>query len=254
MEEQRVDSEKLLSGFELFLKRNLKPGDQKGFLDWAETKGQEISRYPMELAPFYTDLQFREIFELLGEHYGFGVVVEDQKMIMLALLDSNVASGRTLSVGCGPAQYEIYLASQGIIKGEIVGVDTASSVLKEAKKIADVERVKNVNFVQEYGSDITFDNEFGQVLIIDSLHWMRKWRQCLERSAKALVPDGRLFLIYSIFAPTGKIDPMEAVKVLSEQGLNVGKLDVVDGYAGTPRAIISAKKQKPTGLWVPPGS
>lgn len=247
MEKSQQNKERQIAGFELFLKRNLRPGNLKEIADWAVKNGKELNdRFPIEKSGSYTDEQIREIFELMSVNYGGLTNVGDQKMIMSELLDCGVNKGRTLSIGCGLAPHEIYLASQGLITGEIVGIDTSENMLKRTREIAKKEHVTNAQFFQNYGSDIDYKNEFDQVLLIDSLHWMRKWKECLVRSAKALKDGGSLFLVYSIHAPVVKIDPLGVVKTLTDQKMDVKKYETVGGDAGTPRAVIFAKKEQPS--------
>jgi ubiquinone/menaquinone biosynthesis C-methylase UbiE len=241
MEKLQQNKERLLAGFDLFLKRNLKTGDTESVLKWIKTSGKELdSRFPMSKADSFSDKQMRELFELMGPHYGEFTSLEDQREIMTELLDCGVSKGKTLSIGCGLAPHEIYLSTQGLM-GEIVGIDTSASVLKRAREIAKKEGVK-AQFVQNYGSSISYKQEFDQVLLIDSLHWMKGWKQCLMRSAEALKEDGTLFLVYSLFSPTVRINPKGVATILKEQKVNITKIKGVDGYAETPRVVIVAKK------------
>jgi ubiquinone/menaquinone biosynthesis C-methylase UbiE len=241
MEKLQQDKEKLLAGFDLFLKKNLKVGDTKGTFEWLKTSGKELnSRFPMSKADSFSDKQMRELFELMGPHYGEFTSLEDQREIMTELLDCEIIKGRTLSIGCGLAPHEIYLSAQGLI-GEIVGIDTSSSVLKRAKDIAKKEGVK-AQFVQNYGSSISYKNEFDQVLLIDSLHWMKGWKQCIIKSAEALKEEGTLFLVYSLFSPAVKINPKGVATILREQKVNITEIKGVEGHVETPRVVIVAKK------------
>jgi ubiquinone/menaquinone biosynthesis C-methylase UbiE len=242
MEKLQQDKEKLLAGFELFLKRNLKVGDTRSVFEWIKKSGKEIdTRFPMSKASSFSDKQMREMFEMMGSHYGEFTSLEDQREIMTELLDYGVSKGKTLSIGCGLAPHEIFLSKQGLM-GEIVGIDTSASVLKRAREIAKEEDVK-AQFVQNYGSSIFYKKEFDQVLLIDSLHWMKGWKQCLIRSAEALKEDGTLFLVYSYFSPAVRINPRGVTTILAQQKMNITRIKGVDGYEGTPRVIIAAQKR-----------
>jgi ubiquinone/menaquinone biosynthesis C-methylase UbiE len=239
---QPQNNERLISGFKAFLNKYLKPGDMSEIADWTRKNGTELNRrFPIEKIGSYSDKQFREIFELMSVSYGGMTSVKDQEIIMSRLLDCGVNKGRTLSIGCGLAPHEIYLATQGLI-GEIVGVDTSSGMLSKAKEIAKKENVK-AKFVQDYGSSIPYKNEFDQTLTIDSLHWMRSWKQCLIKTAEALKSNGTFFLIYSILSPAIQINPTGVVTILRDHKIDIIRQEIIEGHAGTPRAIIFGKKK-----------
>jgi ubiquinone/menaquinone biosynthesis C-methylase UbiE len=238
---QSQNKEQLISGFKVFLNKHLKPGDMSEIAEWTRKNGAELNRrFPIEKIGSYSDKQFREVFELMSVSYGGMTSIGDQEVIMSKLLDCGVSGGRVLSIGCGLAPHEIYLATQGLI-GEVVGVDTSSGMVKKAREMARKENVK-AKFVQDYGSSISYKNEFDQVLIIDSLHWMRSWKQCLVKSTEALKNNGAFFLIYSILSPAIQINPAGVSSILKDHKIDIVKQEIIEGHAGTPRAIIFGKK------------
>jgi len=244
--------EKLISGFEVFLEKHLRPGELSEIVDWMGKHGNELnSRFPLERSGSYSDPELRELFELMSVNYGGLTNVEDQKEIFSELLDCGISKGRTLSIGCGLAPHELYLISQGLIAEEFVGVDTSENMLKRTRGIAQKEGITNVSFVQNYGSDIEYDNEFQQVFLIDALAWMRSWKQCLIKSAKALENNGTIFISHSIYSPVVQINPLEIIKTLAECRVDVKKVSGMDGHAGTPRSIIFGKKEQASGFIIP---
>lgn len=254
MERQPLNKERLAFGFEGFLRRHLKPGEPEPFAQWQIAARKDVlTRLPMDQAGSFSEGQLREVFEVIGHSYGFMTSIADQRTILSALIDFGIDKGRTLSVGCGLAPHEIYLASQGLIGEEIVGIDTAKSVLERAEAIAKKEGLVTTKFIQNYGADIDYSDEFSQAFLIDSLHWMRRWKECLIKTVRALKSDGTLSIVYSPHSPAVSINPMEIIKVLSEQKMNVTILAEMASEVATPRIIIAARKESSStnGLIVP---
>ncbi len=117
--------------------------------------------------------------------------------------------------------------------------------MERAQKLTTSLDLTNIQFERGLGSEINYQAEFGQVWLIDSLHWMSEWRECLRRSCRSLVDNGSLFLCYSIFSPRIRIPQAEVVTELVRAGMDLQDLTFQDSQAHSPRAFISAKKQAP---------
>lgn len=135
-------------------------------------------------------------------------------LILTWLINNELTDTPTLSVGCGSALYEIFLASQGILTQEIIAADPAATRLEQARAIAEREAVRNIRFEQMYGARIPYIDRFGQVLLIDCLHWMLEWEECLRRSCASLQSQGTLYLSYNLESSRVRIPIGEVTDLL----------------------------------------
>jgi ubiquinone/menaquinone biosynthesis C-methylase UbiE len=268
MKEVSPESKTIVAGFEFFLRQHLEIiDDPQARMLWKRRKLEENleeltavieldRKYPISDAESYTDDQMQEIFEVLGPEYGIHTDTDDQRMILSHLLDFGVRDVRTLSIGCGVAPHEIFLSSQGLVTKEIVGVDFVQSVLERGQLIATEVGVGNLRFAKAKGSEINYHDEFGQVWIIDSLHWMAGWRECLRRAALALKTGGNLFICNSRHSPRVKIDEKDVAAILLQQGLEIADIIIQESHADSQRAIITAKKEaiQASKLFIPKNS
>jgi ubiquinone/menaquinone biosynthesis C-methylase UbiE len=192
--------ERLIADFSSFLKRRGHIGDP----DYSSKRREQIRiedpaviEKKLEMVRnARTETNVQNSFNTRGEDYGLSRDSIGQQKLLRWLLDRGVQDVRTLSIGCGPAFHEIYLAQKGVITKEVVGVDFAENLLNFGKRIAQGEKVGNINFINKKASEISYKDEFEQTFIIDSLHWMDDWQGCLKKSSEALRNSGSLFMIY----------------------------------------------------------
>lgn len=243
MDNLRPTKEQLVSGFDLFLNKHLKVGDHQVYERWLENEGKILrEKFPYTNAELLSDEQIGEVFELMGASYGVETTIPDQKKILSFLLDSGISDKPTLSIGCGLAPHEIYLASQGVLSS-FAGVDIAQTTLTRAEEIAKEEGV-TAQFKKMHGADVDFVEEFDQVLSIDSMHWMMRWQANLRGVARALKPGGTFFLVYSPNSPRIQIDPLRVIETLTKEGMNVTSTAFMESAIATPRATVVAKKEE----------
>jgi ubiquinone/menaquinone biosynthesis C-methylase UbiE len=239
------ESEQLVSDFSIFLSNHFKIGNISFTRSLAEVVDEFIkddARAEL-VSKIATQEDVQRAFNAVGELYGKTRNVESQEKILKWMLDCGINNARTLSVGCGPAQTEIFLASKGIIREEIVGLDFAENLLTLGKELARKEDVKNVIFENKPASEIKFQDEFEQVFFIDSLHWMDNWRNCLQKAAKALRNEGTMFVYCEGEKGRANISHFEAIKTLAQSGLDIVKADELRIGDFIPKIAIFAKKQ-----------
>ncbi|MFA4907123.1 MAG: class I SAM-dependent methyltransferase [archaeon] len=56
---------------------------------------------------------------------------------------------KVLSIGCGFGLHEVFLAKNIVPQGSVVGIDLSGRMVKQAKRIAEIEGAKNARFVQK---------------------------------------------------------------------------------------------------------
>lgn len=242
--------EQLVSGFEPFLRRHIPIGDSSRQEEWITSLDEDLVIQMQDgLMLSGTDEQLVPFFESVGRYHGPDFPVKDTVAILSWMAGKGIGDRRTLTVGCGLAPYESYLSSQGIIRQEIVATDAAQSFLDRAKAIAESEGLTNIRFNQSLGASLQYNSEFGQVFIVDSLHWMLSWRECIKRSARALQQYGDMFLVYIPNYPRIEINPFDVTQLLSLEGMNVLTLDrlptIESDYSRI--AVHARKEQTPAG-------
>jgi ubiquinone/menaquinone biosynthesis C-methylase UbiE len=240
--------EQLVAGFSSFLKRRGHIGDS----DYSSKRREQIRiedpaviEKKLEMVRnAKTESDVQNSFNTRGEDYGLSRDSIGQQKLLRWLLDCGVQDLRTLSIGCGPAFHEIYLAQRGVITKEIVGVDFAQNLLDFGKRIAQEEKVGNINFINKKASEINYKDEFDQLFIIDSLHWMDDWQGCLEKVSRALKDNGSLFMIYVEDSRT-PIPLEKMIPTLFDCNLMPLRVDMLTKIdkSGT-RTCIPAKKKK----------
>ncbi len=162
-----------------------------------------------------------DFFEFSGADYSVLMGIADEQNILRFLYWAGVGNRKTLSIGCGSAAHEIFLAKEGLIDEEIVGLDFAPSLTARAEEIARRVGVSNIQFVNIEVSKLNYDRDFSQVLIIDSLQWMLAWQDCLAKSHRALEENGQILLAYSLVSPVLEINPNEVVDCVKNLGMTV---------------------------------
>lgn len=235
----------LVARFGDFLRDNCGTGDPAAWKAWMDNpRSKELTqRFPPQNIDKMTEADFRQAQELMGEHYGFMINIPDERRILGKLLPT-IRDVRTLSIGCGLAPHEIYLAKEGVLTQEIVATDVAGSVIKRAGEIAEKLGVSNIRFEQKAGDEIDYMQEFDQVLAMDSLHWMRSWRDVVRRIGLALRPEGTATILYSRFSPRVQINERNLVEELTKNGMDTVSLETMKSEALSTRVFAHAVKRK----------
>lgn len=249
---EKLQGEGLLAGFGPFLQQHFEFG---GSPEATRRLLSRAIRTPLVCDPQTLDMamrgvlpdeQMRGVFNSLGpDHFAVFTKIPDQISIFEQMLNLGVAENRrTLSLGCGLGQFEIYLASQGPIRKEIVGVDFASLTLRRARAIARSLRVQNIRFREADACDITYQKQFEQVWIIEVLHFMRRWGVCIQRAAEALKNGGKLFICDTRNSLSPPFQDMDLKDVLTQNGMRIENAFKTRNGEIT-RLIITARKESP---------
>lgn len=192
----------------------------------------------------------------MHKHYGFFLSVENLVVFMRELLTHIPLHKvkRVVDVGCGPCSYTSFLLSRGLLDADIKAVDPSPEMLVRAQEVAEELGVAfRTELLQGWGYALPVPDGFADLtLIIDSLHWMKRWRETLREAARVTAPDGRLFISYSTCSPRMQIDPMQVVEILAQSGMNPEQVMHFGGEASnTGRSLIIASKRKAFGIIAP---
>lgn len=259
---QAERNQRLVSQYGLFLRNSFGAGNPglRNLLNMVRTLGESTDSRTGLIDPTATDLklyssdaEIKKLFEEDPTFYMLGRNVETQQQVMAWLLKSGLGDTETLSVGSGPAPAEIFLSSAGLIKKKITALDFSAPLLNLGKEIAKKKGVVNIDFVEKAASEVDYQDQFGQVIMIDLLHWVDNWRDTLERVVRATRNGGNIFIVYvSKDSPRIVIPEFELAKTLLDMGTDIVDTKYMQGK-DLPRVMIAAKKQQPVKgkLFVP---
>jgi SAM-dependent methyltransferase len=255
--------QQLVSDYKLFVKNNFNTdgNDLDSVARKRALKSIQDEEYGKKLTKCLekkaiTDLDVKNNYEIGdGNEYMQSRGSSLHEKIIPWLLDRELADVKTLSVGSGPASIELFLASRNIIKEEIVALDFSESMLETGREIAKNRDLKNMKFVEKAAADMEYENQFGQIFMFDSLHWMNSWRECISRAVKALKDEGNMYIIYAYpRTPRVLIPQFELIKTLIQKGMDIKDLKEGDFDGnGHGRVQIWARKEKSSSskLFIP---
>ncbi|MCH9634055.1 MAG: Trans-aconitate 2-methyltransferase [Chlamydiae bacterium] len=109
-----------------------------------------------------------------------------------------------LDIGCGDGKITALISSY-IPKGEILGIDMSSEMIDFSKKNFISSNYKNVSFLQQDASLITFHNKFDIIFSSFALHWIKDFLPFMARVNNALKKDGKI----AFTIPLGISEPLE---------------------------------------------
>jgi len=246
MREREPGQEALVKSFEGFLMKHFRV-DEPEILHKAELKSLHnilglLKQKYLEGKNLFSDEELQKMFDEFGP--GISVVNNPftQKDNFSHLLKAGVQNRRTLSIGCGIAPYEVFLASQGIIREEIVALDFTQSILDGGRMLAANAGVTNIRFKNANGTQLDYHEEFGQVWLIDSLSWIPHWRECLRRTTKTVECDGTLLISYQKDFGVATVKEVEVADIILKSGLDLTTLYHFNETDEFPRTFIAAKR------------
>jgi ubiquinone/menaquinone biosynthesis C-methylase UbiE len=139
-----------------------------------------------------------EMFEMIGERFLQLPFTQgtDQEVEFLIDLFQLTPKHRVLDVACGPGRHALALAKKGI---KVTGVDISDRLLAIARRSAELDNVKNVEFVKADARAIPYNEEFdaavclceGAFGLLESDMENERVLQAIFRSMK---PGGKLAL------------------------------------------------------------
>lgn len=146
--------------------------------------------------------------------------------------------GHLVSLGSGPASYELWLLKHGFIE-QVTLLDHSPAMLARARVIAEAiglsDRVTTIvtdisqNQLATASADVVFS--------INAMHWSQKWRRWIHEARRIVKPGGLAFLSCSLEMPRSGIQVEQLAKevtaglVVKNHGLIMPPLPTGDGMA-----------------------
>ena len=130
---------------------------------------------------------FEKIYILL-----FGVPISGLRIRLRRVLPYLQGKPSTiLDAGCGRGVFS-YEAAKKFPTSRVVGVDIDTDQLAKNRMLAELNHLKNLEFVQGDICDLPFENEFDMAISIDNLEHLEDDSAGLNSLYRALRKDGRL--------------------------------------------------------------
>lgn len=98
-----------------------------------------------------------------------------------------------LDLGCGEGKVTVKIAQQ-LEKGSVIGIDSASSMIKLATKKYPQSKYPNLSFQVMDARSLLFEKCFDVVFSNAALHWVKNHKPVVEGIYKSLKPGGRILL------------------------------------------------------------
>ncbi len=125
-------------------------------------------------------------------------------------------SEKVLDIGCGDGRISSYFA-RNLPDGEVVGIDSSSSMLGAAQSTQLKAAIPNLRFIKKNAMELDFDNNFDYVVSFNCLHWIPNHLATLQGIERSLKPGGKFFLYFAPDHGRKHFDQsMEIVKALPE--------------------------------------
>lgn len=108
------------------------------------------------------------------------------------LIKNTIKNGKVLDIGCGTGQ-NLILISKNIVSG--VGIDISNERLKIAKKIAELNSLKNLKFENKSALENNFKKEsFDWIICTEVLEHIENDELVLDNISKWLKKNGKLLI------------------------------------------------------------
>lgn len=122
---------------------------------------------------------------------------------IMTLVDfTRVEAGHLVSLGCGPASYELLLLKHGCI-GRATLVDESSEMLKRAREIAEKIGVADrITTICADAAESGLPSESTDYFFsINAMHWSQRWREWIAEGGRILKNGERAFVTCSLYVP-----------------------------------------------------
>jgi len=107
------------------------------------------------------------------------------------LVKKTVSKGRVLDIGCGTGQ-NLILTSKNIDSG--IGIDIAEDRLKIARKIAELNNLKNISFENKSALDDFESESFDWIICTEVIEHIKEDDVLLDNMTKLLKTNGKLII------------------------------------------------------------
>lgn len=156
-----------------------------------------------------------------------------------------------VSLGCGPASYELFLLENNLI-ARVTLVDHSPAMLARAMSIAQQLQIADrvTTIVADATKSNLTDNSADVVLCINSMHWSQKWRKWVQEASRIAKPGGICFVTCSLGMPRSNIQKDQFVPFVrkhfggdpKKDGFVVPPLQVGGQVAFSSRYYVFGKK------------
>ncbi|MFA5994859.1 MAG: class I SAM-dependent methyltransferase [Patescibacteria group bacterium] len=196
----------------------------------------------------------------------YGIYEEEQHQrdtlarLWQCIFSAGVISGAThlVSLGCGPASYELWLLSRGLV-GRVTLVDHSVVMLQRAQDIADKLNLSDrvVTVVADAAKNGLADSCGDMVFCINAMHWSEHWRRWVREAGRIAKPQASIFLSCTLKHPRSRIETPDlgeiARSVFSVKSFNMiqdvaamAKLDPSTMVALSFRFFVFGRRNKVT--------
>lgn len=159
-----------------------------------------------------------------------------------------------VSLGCGPASYELWLASQ--TQAHVTLVDYSAGMIERASEIAASLGIANrIKTIQSDASSVPSIQSHcaDLVLCLNSMHWSGNWREWIVEAARIVKRRACVLVTCTFFMPRSMITPKDLAETMSryfhhqEANSLVPPVDVGGGMAAVSGRFyaIGRRKDKP---------
>ena len=181
-----------------------------------------------------TARSLQELFEMIGDRYLQLPFTKgtDQEVEFLAEVLQLAPRHKLLDVACGPGRHTIALGRKGY---KVVGVDLSDKLLNIARKSAELEGVKGVEFVKSDARDIPYQDEFDAAICLCEgafglLASDMENERVLSSIFRALKPGGKMALTaLSLLYLLRHEDDLSAFDPQTNQLERIERIEVEEG-------------------------
>lgn len=98
-----------------------------------------------------------------------------------------------LDVGCGAGDYSFYLA-QEFPQSQVFGFDGNASIIERNRMTAEKMQLTNLEFATKDLCAISAEGEYDLILCVESLQYVQRPGEVIQRCAQALKSGGHIFI------------------------------------------------------------
>ncbi len=100
---------------------------------------------------------------------------------------------QVLDIGCGDGKLTLEIAKR-LKNGSIHGIDVSKSMIDFAQKM---HQQNNLRFSVGDARSFTLNKKFDLIISFTALHWVKEYKQVIQRAREHLKPNGRIYFVFS---------------------------------------------------------